>query len=104
MGESETCSGDIPNDIKAVLVDGSCQWDGNAAATALRVEHGEHQVLQVRHWLATQLHKGPLLLVNGPVATSHLADHHSLRRWAGPGTAVLPQWGGRSNLRVTLTL
>lgn len=104
MNETETCSRDISDDVKAVLVDGARQWDGNAAPAALWVEHGEHQALQVRHGLAAQLYKGPLLLVIGPVATGHLADDHALRWRREPGTAVLPQWGGRSNLRVPLTL
>lgn len=103
MNGSETCSGDIPNNIKAVLPDGARQWDGDAAPAALRVEHGEHQAPQVRHGVAVQLHKGPLLLVAGPVATGHFADDHALRCWRGAGTTVLPQWGGRSNLRALLT-
>lgn len=104
MDESETCSGDIPDDVKAVLADGACQWDGDAAPAVLRVKHGEHQAPQVRHGAAAQLHKGPLLLVIGPVATGHFADDHALRRWRGAGTTVLPQWCGRSNLRALSTL
>lgn len=98
---SETCSVDIPDDVQAILANGSCQWDGDAAPTALWVEHGEHQALQVRHGFAAQLHKGPLLLVIGPVATGHLADDHTHRRRRGRGTAVLPQWGGRRHLRAS---
>lgn len=102
--ETETCSGDISDDVKAVLVDGPCQWDGNAISAALWLEHGEHQALQVRPGFAAQLHKSPVLLVVGPVATGHLADDHVFRRRTEPGTAVLPQWCGRSNLRVQLML
>lgn len=104
MDETQTCSGDIADDVKAILVDGACQWDRDAAPAALWVEHGEHKALQVRHGFSSQLHKGPLLLVIGPVATGHLADDHTHRRRRGRGTAVLPQWGRRSNLRVPLTL
>lgn len=103
MEETETCSGDISDHVKAVLVGGTCQWDGNAVPAALWLEYREHQALQVRHGFAAQLYKSPVLLVVGPVAAGHLADDHALRRPTVPGTAVLPQWGGRSNLRIPLT-
>lgn len=45
-----------------------------------------------------QLHKGPLLAVIGPMATSYLTDDHTLRCWRGAGADVLPQRGGWSNL------
>lgn len=93
-----TCSSDISNDVKAVLVNGARQWKGDTGPAALLVKYGEHQAPQVGHGASVQLHKGPLLAVIGPAATGHLADDHALGCWGRARTAVLSQRGGRSNL------
>lgn len=94
-----TCSSDISNHVKSVLVDGSSQRKGDGSPTVLLVEHSEHQAPQVCHRGPVQLHKGPLLAVIGPVATSHLTDDHTFRGRRRAGTAVLPQRGGWSYLQ-----
>ena len=93
-----TCSSDISNDVKSVLVNGSSQREGDDGPTVHLVKHGEHQAPQVCHGGAMQLYKSPLLAVIGPIATGHLTDDHTLWSWRGAGAAVLPQRRGCSHL------
>lgn len=94
-----TCSSDISNNVKSILINRSSQRKRNDRPTALLVKHREHQASQVSHGGPMQLHEGPLLAVIGPVATSHLTDDHTFGGWGWAWAAVLPQRSRWSHLR-----
>lgn len=93
-----TCTSDISNHIKSILIDTSGQRKCNDGPTVFLVVHRQYQSSQPRHWEAPKFHKRSLLAVISPMATSYFTDDHVFRCQRGAGADVLPQWGGRSNL------
>ena len=55
-----TCSSDVSNDVKSILVNGSSQREGDEGPAALLVIHSEHQATEVCPGFPVQLQKSPL--------------------------------------------